>query len=96
MALAYSKPRRTISSKVVRLQPATCQRPVIPGLDSNTRALCHGLYCCSLYRNGGRGLHFLRQVTIWEEQRRETLRALTNLMHLTAGTQGNLSGAVAD
>ena len=55
MVLAYRKSRRTISSKVVRLRPATCQRPVMPGLASNTRPLCQGLYCCSSYGSGGRG-----------------------------------------
>src|SRR5438309_4489262 len=53
--LAYRRSRRTISSKVVRLRPATCQSPVIPGLASRIRRRCQGLYCSSSYRRGGRG-----------------------------------------
>src|SRR5437870_597152 len=53
--LAYRRSRRTISSKVVRLRPATCHSPVIPGLASRTRRRCQGLYCSSSYRSGGRG-----------------------------------------
>src|SRR2546425_6701390 len=53
--LAYRRSRRTISSKVVRLRPATCQSPVIPGLASKTRRRCQGRYCSSSYGSGGRG-----------------------------------------
>src|SRR2546426_8818631 len=42
--LAYRRSRRTISSKVVRLRPATCQSPVIPGLASKTRRRAQGRY----------------------------------------------------
>src|SRR5262249_40683242 len=36
----YCKSRRTMSSKVVRLRPCTCQRPVRPGFTSSTRRRC--------------------------------------------------------
>src|SRR5262245_62098596 len=45
--LAYRRSRRTISSKVVRLRPVTCQSPVSPGLASTTRRRCQRLYCSS-------------------------------------------------
>src|SRR5207249_7253915 len=53
--LAYRRSRRTISSKVVRLRPATCQSPVIPGLASRIRRQCQGLYSSSSYGSGGLG-----------------------------------------
>src|SRR5881296_267994 len=53
--LAYRRSRRTISSKVVRLRPATCQSPVIPGLASTSRRRCQSLYSTSSYGSGGRG-----------------------------------------
>src|SRR3989454_11105979 len=53
--LAYRRSRRTISSKVVRRLPATCQSPVIPGLASKTRRRCQGRDCSNSYGSGGRG-----------------------------------------
>src|SRR2546428_1132789 len=53
--LAYRRSRRTISSKVARLRPPTCQSPVIPGLASKTRRRCQGRYCSSSHGSGGRG-----------------------------------------
>src|SRR5260370_4073382 len=53
--LAYRRSRRTISSNVVRLRPATCQSPVTPGLASRARRRCQDSYCSSSYGSAGRG-----------------------------------------